>query len=102
MAENVKLKHPWLIAVWPGMGHVALNAGVYLLAQLDMHVLGELDTGELFDVEHVGPRPRERIAVMAQQRLAVGCFLGLELEDPCEFVEVVAVDEMGVDVDFHG
>jgi proteasome assembly chaperone (PAC2) family protein len=32
---------------------VALNAGVYLLARLNMHVLAELDVGELFDVDRV-------------------------------------------------
>jgi hypothetical protein len=36
MPDLPKLNHPWLIAVWPGMGHVALNAGVYLLAKLGM------------------------------------------------------------------
>lgn len=34
MAEEMKLNDPWLVAVWPGMGNVALNAGVYLLAKL--------------------------------------------------------------------
>ena len=34
MADNLKLTHPWLVAVWPGMGHVALNGGVYMLAKL--------------------------------------------------------------------
>ena len=27
MDETTRLNHPWLVAVWPGMGHVALNAG---------------------------------------------------------------------------
>jgi len=36
MPEKPQLTHPWLVAVWPGMGHVALNAGVYLLAKLSM------------------------------------------------------------------
>ena len=42
MAEGLKLHHPWMVAVWPGMGHVALNAGVYLLAKLGMDVIAEL------------------------------------------------------------
>jgi proteasome assembly chaperone (PAC2) family protein len=42
-----------MVAVWPGMGNVALNAGVYLLAKLDMSLLAELDAGELFDIDHV-------------------------------------------------
>lgn len=53
MAEALKLNHPWLVAVWPGMGHVALNAGYYLLAKLDMNVIAELEAGSLFDVDHV-------------------------------------------------
>jgi len=69
MAENLKLNHPWLVAVWPGMGHVALNAGVYLLAKLGMSVIAEYESHELFDVDHVevkggilksGRRPRNR------------------------------------------
>jgi hypothetical protein len=38
MADLPKLVHPWLVAVWPGMGNVALNAAFYLLAKLEMHV----------------------------------------------------------------
>jgi uncharacterized protein len=53
MAEKIKLHRPWLVAIWPGMGHVALNAGYYLLAKLDMAVLAELEAGDLFDIDHV-------------------------------------------------
>ena len=53
MAEKLELNHPWLVAVWPGMGNVALNAGVYLLAKLGMSVIAEMETGDLFDVDHV-------------------------------------------------
>lgn len=53
MADNLKLNHPWLVAVWPGMGHVALNAGIYLLAKLGMTAVAEFDTGDLFDVNEV-------------------------------------------------
>jgi hypothetical protein len=53
MAENPKVNRPWLVAVWPGMGHVALNAGYYLLAKLDMHVIAEFEVANLFDVDHV-------------------------------------------------
>jgi hypothetical protein len=34
MTDKLQLNHPWLVAVWPGMGHVALNAGFYLVMQL--------------------------------------------------------------------
>jgi proteasome assembly chaperone (PAC2) family protein len=53
MAEGLKLNHPWLVAVWPGMGNVALNAGYYLLAKLGMHVIAEYEASDLFDVNHV-------------------------------------------------
>lgn len=70
MSENLKLQQPWLVAVWPGMGHVALNAGVYLLAKLNMNLIAEFEATELFDVDHVevkegivqaGRRPRNRL-----------------------------------------
>ena len=44
MTEKLKLKDPWLGAVWPGMGHVALNAGYYLLSKLGMHVIAEYES----------------------------------------------------------
>lgn len=53
MATDLKLNDPWLVAVWPGMGHVAINAGVYMLAKLQMSLIAELDTGDLFDLDHV-------------------------------------------------
>ena len=53
MPEKLNLHHPWLVAVWPGMGHVALNAGYYLLAKLGMHVIAEFEVANLFDVDHV-------------------------------------------------
>jgi proteasome assembly chaperone (PAC2) family protein len=53
VADKLQLTHPWLIAVWPGMGHVALNAGVYLLAKLEMTAVAEAQTGDLFDADHV-------------------------------------------------
>ncbi len=72
MAEQPKLTHPWLVAVWPGMSHVALNAGYYLLAKLGMQVIAEYEARELFDVDQVevkdgivqpGRRPRNRFFV---------------------------------------
>lgn len=70
MPENLNLTHPWLVAVWPGMGHVGINAGVYLLSKLAMTEVAELDTGDTFDVDSVGVengligpvrRPRSRL-----------------------------------------
>jgi proteasome assembly chaperone (PAC2) family protein len=77
MTEPLQLNHPWLVAVWPGMGHVALNAGVYLLAKLSMSVIAEYEASDLFDVEHVevkegiiqtGRRPRNRFFVWKDPR----------------------------------
>ncbi len=48
-----KLNKPWLVAVWPGMGNVAIQAGYFLVAKLGMHILAEFSALELFDVEHV-------------------------------------------------
>src|SRR4029077_13693481 len=53
MPEQLKLNKPWLVAVWPGMGHVAISAGYYLMAKLGMHVISELSAREFFEIEHV-------------------------------------------------
>lgn len=53
MPESLTLKKPWLVAVWPGMGHVAVSAGYYLMSKLGMHALAEFSAPELFDVEAV-------------------------------------------------
>jgi len=72
-----KLNHPWLVAVWPGMGNVALNAGIYLLAKLGMTVLAELDSPNLFDIDHVevkegliqsAKRPRHRFLLWSDPK----------------------------------
>lgn len=53
MPDAPPLRHPWLLAVWPGMGNVALTAGYYLMAKLAMRQIAEFDAREAFDVEHV-------------------------------------------------
>jgi proteasome assembly chaperone (PAC2) family protein len=72
MSDEFKLNKPWLVAVWPGMGHVAVNAGYYLMAKLGMNLIAEFAPRELFDVEHVevsnglirhGRLPRSRFFV---------------------------------------
>src|SRR5436853_2247782 len=72
MPEEPQLMQPWLVAVWPGMGHVAVSAGYYLMAKLGMHGLAEFSPRELFDVDHVevqggliksGRLPRSRLFV---------------------------------------
>jgi proteasome assembly chaperone (PAC2) family protein len=49
--DATQLERPWLIAVWPGMGQVALSAGYYLMSKLGMNQFAELSAGELFDVD---------------------------------------------------
>jgi proteasome assembly chaperone (PAC2) family protein len=77
VADKAQLHHPWLVAVWPGMGNVALNAGIYLLAKLGMSSLAELKTSDLFDVEQVeveqgiiqpAHRPRNRLFLWTDPR----------------------------------
>lgn len=72
MAEELKLHHPWLVAVWPGMGKVAISAGYYLMAKLGMYGVAEFEAADLFDPEHVvvdeglispGVKPRSRFYV---------------------------------------
>jgi hypothetical protein len=72
MSENIRLNQPWMVAVWPGMGHVAVSAGYYLMAKLGVHLLAEFRPLDLFDVEHVevkgglvrsGRLPRSRLFV---------------------------------------
>ena len=59
-----------MVAVWPGMGHVAISAGYYLMAKLSVHLLAEFRPLDLFEVEHVevkgglirtGRLPRSRL-----------------------------------------
>jgi proteasome assembly chaperone (PAC2) family protein len=53
MKEQITLAAPWMVAVWPGMGHVGINAAFYLASKLEMGVFAEFSPQELFDVEHV-------------------------------------------------
>jgi predicted ATP-grasp superfamily ATP-dependent carboligase len=53
MAEQKAHQPSQLLAVWPGMGHVALTAGFYLMSKLHMHEEAPLDTEDLFDLDHV-------------------------------------------------
>lgn len=68
----LRLHRPWLIAIWPGMGHVALNAGFYLLSKLNMGMLAEFEANDLFDIDQIEVkngviepvrRPRNRLFV---------------------------------------
>lgn len=44
---------PLLVAVWPGMGRVALTAGYYLMTKLRMHETDPLPAQDLFDVDSI-------------------------------------------------
>lgn len=70
--EDLKLNRPWLVAVWPGMGHVAISAGYYLMAKLHMDLFAEVSAQDLFDVDAIeirdgilqpGQLPRSRFFV---------------------------------------
>ena len=53
MPAEEKLRNPWLVAVWPGMGNVAISAGYYLMAKLGMHLLVEFPAAEFFELEQI-------------------------------------------------
>ena len=87
MSDENNLSQPWLVAVWPGMGNVALSAGYYLMAKLGMSLLADFSSPELFDVEHVevkggliqaGALPRSRFFVWRDpaQRHDIVLFIG--------------------------
>lgn len=46
--RHPELRNPYLIAAWPGMGHVALGAVSYLAQQLRVQVLGHIKADEFF------------------------------------------------------
>ena len=53
MIDTSNMKNPWMVAVWPGMGHVAISAGYYLMAKLQMEHVSDFATDDLFDVDSV-------------------------------------------------
>ena len=87
MEAEMKLHKPWLVAVWPGMGNVALGAGYYMMAKLRMQLFAEFSSRELFEIEHVdvehglirpGHLPRSRLFLWSdpQQEHDVIVFIG--------------------------
>lgn len=76
-AESLKgptpLHRPWLVAVWPGLGNVAIGAGAYLAETLSMQGEAELAVeNRTHDLNHIQvaggvartpPRPRSRFFV---------------------------------------
>lgn len=53
MPRKKRLNNPRLLAIWPGMGHVALNAGIYLLSRLSITPYAELEAADLFESDDV-------------------------------------------------
>ncbi|MBX3423769.1 MAG: PAC2 family protein [Pirellulaceae bacterium] len=85
--EENSFNKPWLVAVWPGMGQVAVSAGYYLVAKLQMELFAELSQHEFFDVEHVevksglikaGRLPRSRLFASKHpdKRMEIIVFIG--------------------------
>jgi uncharacterized protein len=85
--DSMDLNHPWFIAVWPGMGQVAVSSGYYMLAKLGMHLFAEFSPHELFDIDHVevqagiitkAPLPRSRCFLWrdAQEKHDIILFIG--------------------------
>src|SRR5205814_722076 len=108
VAEKLQLNHPWLIAVWPGMGHVALNAGVYLLAKLGMTVVAEYEAADLFDVDQVevkhgiiqpGRRARNRFFVWTDPNKMPHVFAQLPFPKASLAILEVFATIAGIDLD---
>lgn len=87
MQNELQLNKPWMVAVWPGMGQVAISAGYYLMAKLEMHLFAEFSARELFEVEYVevkgglaytGRLPRSRLFLWRdpEKRRDIIVFLG--------------------------
>lgn len=53
MADEQKLRNPWLLAVWPGMGNVAAGAGGYLVSKLEAKFVHEMPTRDFFEIQHI-------------------------------------------------
>lgn len=47
------LEEPWLIAIWPGMGSVALGAGTYLKEKLGAELLASVSARDYFEFDKV-------------------------------------------------
>jgi len=75
--NDCPLNNPQVVAVWPGMGAVAISAGYYLMAKLGMRSLEEMPATEYFDLDHVDVKrgliltsrlPRSRLFVWKDPR----------------------------------
>lgn len=48
-----ELRHPWLVAAWPGMGVVGFGAAAHLVNALEAKPVAEVDPHGYFDLERV-------------------------------------------------
>ena len=48
-----ELHDPWLVAVWPGMGNVAVGAGGYLVNKLGARLAHVLSSRDFFEIRQV-------------------------------------------------
>jgi uncharacterized protein len=53
VAETNPLRDPWLVAVWPGMGNVAIGAGAYMIAKLNASLAAEMANNGAFDLTSI-------------------------------------------------
>ena len=58
------LRDPDFVAVWPGMGSVALGAGSYLVEKLAAQPIFELDARDHFDIDKVEVKNTRSIATI--------------------------------------
>ncbi len=53
MEDKTAPREPWMVAVWPGMGNVAIGAGAFLVNRLGMRAVEEVAAREHFDIQQV-------------------------------------------------
>lgn len=53
MDEPKPLRDPSFVAVWPGMGNVAIGAGAYLIAKLNASLVAEIPSDGVFDLTSI-------------------------------------------------
>jgi len=51
--DSEQTNAPWLVAAWPGMGNVAMIGAGFLVRQLRMTPIAELEAHRHFDIQHV-------------------------------------------------
>lgn len=56
MAQAPNARETWLVAVWPGMGSVAVAAGAFLVTKLGARPVGEVPAGDVFEIGHIDVR----------------------------------------------